>query len=235
MADPRLVCVHGAGGTAATWDLQRLAFPTAVAVDLPGHRGEGPGRHRVEDYTAWLHTTVRERGWGPAVLAGHSMGGAIALAYALGHGRDLKGIVLVSTGARLRVRPSILDGLLADHAGTVELIVTACLAPAADPRLARRLTEAMLAVPAEVTLGDFEACDAFDVMARLEEIRIPALVIGGREDRMTPPKYAEYLHAHLPDSRLVLVEGAGHMVHAERPREVNEAIHRFLIDLGPRG
>lgn len=229
------MCVHGAGATAASWDLQRLAFPTAVAVDLPGHRGEGPGRHRIEDYTAWIHTAVHAQGWHPAVLAGHSMGGAIALTYALGHAGDLKAIVLVSTGARLRVLPAILGGLLADHAGTVERIVTACLAPAADPRLARRLTEAMLAVPAEVTLGDFQACDAFDVRPRLEEIRIPALVIGGREDRMTPPKFAEYLHAHLPDSRLVWVEGAGHMVHAERPRQVNEAIHQFLIDLGLRG
>jgi pimeloyl-ACP methyl ester carboxylesterase len=162
------------------------------------------------------------------VLAGHSIGGAIALTYALGHALDLKAIVLVSTGARLRVLPAILDGLRADHAGMVERIVTMCLAPAADPRVARRLTEAMLAVPAEVTRGDFQACDAFDVMARLEEIRIPALVIGGREDRMTPPKFAEYLHAHLPDSRLVWVEGAGHMVHAERSRQVNEAIRQFL-------
>ena len=227
--------VHGAGGTSASWDLQRLAFPAAVAVDLPGHRGEGPGRHRVEDYTAWVHTTVHEREWRPAVLAGHSMGGAIALTYALGHALDLTAMVLVSTGARLRVLPAILDGLRADHAGTVGRIITTCLAPEADPRLARRLTEAMLAVPAEVTRGDFLACDAFDVMARLEEIRIPALVIGGREDRMTPPKFAEYLHAHLPDSRLVWVEGAGHMVHAERSRQVNEAIHQFLIDLGLRG
>jgi pimeloyl-ACP methyl ester carboxylesterase len=229
------VFVHGAGGTAASWDLQRLAFPAAVAVDLPGHRGEGSGRHRVEDYTGWLYTTVHEREWRPVVLAGHSMGGAVALTYALGHALDLIAIVLVSTGARLRVLPAILDGLRADHAGTVERIVTMCLAPAADPRLVRRLTEAMLAVPAEVTLGDFQACDAFDVTARLEEIRIPALVIGGREDRMTPPNFAEYLHAHLPASRLVWVEGAGHMVHAERPRQVNEAIHQFLIDLGLRG
>lgn len=224
--------VHGAGGTAASWDLQRLAFPSSVAVDLPGHRGEGQGRHRVEDYAAWLHATAHEHGWPPMVLAGHSLGGAIGLTYALAHGKDLKGVVLVSTGAKLRVLPAILDGLLADPAGTVDLIVTTCLAPGADPRLARRLREAMLAVPAEVTLGDYQACNAFDVMARLMEIRIPALVIGGREDRMTPPKFAEYLHAHLPDSRLVGVGGAGHMAHVERPRQVNEAIRQFLIGFG---
>jgi pimeloyl-ACP methyl ester carboxylesterase len=228
------VFVHGAGGTAAGWDLQRLAFPAAVAVDLPGHRGEGPGRERVEDYTAWLRGEVHEHGWSPAVLVGHSLGGAIALTYALAHPEDLLGIVLVGTGARLRVPAAILDGLLVDYAGTVERVVALCLAPAADPRLARRLREAMLAVPAEVTRGDFQACDRFDVMSRLGEIRVPALVIGGRDDRMTPPKYSEYLHAHLPGSRMVWVEGAGHMVHAERSRQVNEAIREFLTANGVR-
>ncbi len=227
--------VHGAGGTAAGWDLQRLAFPSAVAVDLPGHRGDGPGRQSVEGYTAWLHGAVHEHGWHPTVLVGHSMGGAIALTYALSQPEDLIGIVLVATGARLRVLPAILDGLPLDHTGTVDRIVASCLSPTADPRLARRLKEAMLAVPAAVTLGDFRACDAFDVMSRLEEVRIPALVIAGRDDRMTPPKNAEYLHAHLPGSRLVWVEGAGHMVHAERPRQVNEAIRQFLTGLGGRG
>jgi pimeloyl-ACP methyl ester carboxylesterase len=90
----------------------------------------------------------------------------------------------------------------------------------------------MLAVPAEVTLGDYQACDAFDVTPRLDLIQIPALVVGGREDRMTPPKFADYLHAHLRGSRLVEVEGAGHMVHTECPRRVNEAIRQFLLDLG---
>ena len=231
---PRLVFVHGAGSTGDTWDLQRLAFPAAAAVDLPGHRGEGPGRRRIEDYAAWLRDAVDQQGRRPAVLAGHSMGGAIALAYALAFPEDLAGIVLVATGARLRVAPAILNGLLADYPGTVDLILSRCLAPGADSRLAARLRAAMLAVPAGVTVGDFQACDAFDITARLGEIRIPALVIGGSEDQMTPPKYADDLEAHLPRARRVRIEGAGHMVHAERPREVNEAIRGFLTEFGIR-
>ncbi|HEX9244876.1 MAG TPA: alpha/beta hydrolase [bacterium] len=234
VSPPRLVFVHGAGATGDTWDLQRLAFPAAMAVDLPGHRGGGPGRRRIEDYAAWLRDTVDEQGWRPAVLAGHSMGGAIALAYALAFPEDLAGIVLIATGARLRVAPAILNGLQTDYPGTVDLMIRQFLAPGADPRLAARLTAAMLAVPAGVTVGDFQACDAFDVMARLGKIRIPVLVIGGSEDQMTPPKYADYLEAHLPRARRVRIEGAGHMVHAERPREVNEAIRGFVTALGIR-
>jgi pimeloyl-ACP methyl ester carboxylesterase len=231
----RLIFVHGAGGTSRGWDLQRLAFPDAVVVDLPGRGGEGPVYRRIEDFAAWLRAAGRAQGWFPAVLAGHSMGGAIALWSALSHPDDLVGLVLISTGARLRVAQAIREMLASDYPAAVDAIITRSLAPGADPRLAHRLGEAMMAVPAEVTAADFQACDTFDVTGRLEEIRIPALVIAAREDLMTPPRYAEFLHAHLAQSRLAWVEGAGHMVHVERPREVNDAIRRFLDDLGARG
>ena len=231
----RLIFVHGAGGTSRGWDLQRLAFPEALAVDLPGRGGAGPAYRRIEDSAAWLRAAGRAQGWFPAVLAGHSMGGAIALWSALSYPDDLVGLVLIATGARLRVAQAIREMLASDYPAAVDAIIARSLAPGADLRLARRFGEAMMAVPAEVTAADFQACDTFDVMGRLEEIRIPALVIAGREDQMTPPRYAEFLHAHLTRSRLAWVEGAGHMVHVERPREVNDAIRHFLDDLGAGG
>jgi pimeloyl-ACP methyl ester carboxylesterase len=212
--------------------MQRLAFPQAVAIDLPGHRGEGPGRRRVEDYAVWLHAAAREREWLPAVLVGHSMGGAIALAFALSFPADLAAMVLIATGARLRVSPSILSGLTEDPAGTVDVLVRRFLSPGADARLVCRLKKAVLAVPADVVLGDFQACDAFDIRPRLGDIHVPALVIAAREDQMIPARYAEYLQARLARSSLVWIDNAGHMMHVERPREVNEAVRAFLYDLG---
>ena len=163
------------------------------------------------------------------------MGGAIALEYALSSPSDLAGIVLIATGARLKVSPAILDALRGDYRAAVEMIVGLSQSRAANPRLASHLIETMVAVPREVTQGDFEACDRFDVVGRLDRIRLPALVIAGREDQMTPPRYAEYLHAHLPTSHLVWIGEAGHAVHLERPREVNAAIRGFLDTLAARG
>ncbi len=227
----RLLFVHGAGGSAHSWDLQQLAFPDAVIPDLPGHAGSGSGCRWIDEYGEWLRRTARSRGWAPVVLAGHSMGGAIALWYALEYPQYLDGIVLVATGARLRVHPDLLALLRSDYPAAVDQIVGLSLGPSAHERLPGRLRDAMLAVPQAVTVGDFEACDAFDVIETLDAIRLPALVIVGSEDRMTPPKFAEFLQAHLAGSRLVVVEGAGHAVHLERPREVNEAIQEFRVSL----
>jgi pimeloyl-ACP methyl ester carboxylesterase len=82
-----------------------------------------------------------------------------------------------------------------------------------------------------VAHGDFRACDAFDVMARVGEIRAPAIVVCGAEDRLTPPKHAELLRDRIPGARLELVPGAGHMVTVEAPDRVAGAIEGLLASL----
>ena len=72
------------------------------------------------------------------------------------------------------------------------------------------------------------ACDAFNVMDRLGEIRCPTLAICGTADRLTPPKYSTYLRDNIPGAQLVLVEGAGHMVMLEQPEAVSQAIADFI-------
>ena len=80
-------------------------------------------------------------------------------------------------------------------------------------------------------MGDFQAVNAFDVRARLSEIRTPTLVIVGEHDVMTPVKYAGYLQQHIPNAELVVVPGAGHMAMIERPAAVSVAIEQFLLTI----
>jgi pimeloyl-ACP methyl ester carboxylesterase len=93
----------------------------------------------------------------------------------------------------------------------------------------------VLRVPAAVTLDDFRACDAFDVMERLGEIAVPALVVVGALDELTPPRYARTLQERIPDAKLVEVADAGHNVMLERPQQVTRAIAAFLEGLGENG
>jgi pimeloyl-ACP methyl ester carboxylesterase len=79
-----------------------------------------------------------------------------------------------------------------------------------------------------VLLGDFTACDRFDVMERLGEIEAPTLVVAGSADQLTAAKYARFLAKRIADARLVIIEGAGHMMMLERPIETAEAVQDFL-------
>ena len=135
---------------------------------------------------------------------------------------------LVGTGARLRVLPTLLEGVLVDPQGTAELVTDNTYAPGLDPELRRRARVQFILCPPAVTHGDFVACNTFDVMAQISEIRVPTLVVCGTQDRMTPPKYSQFLASGLPNATLVLIDGAGHMVMVEKPDEVNRALREFL-------
>lgn len=236
---PTLVLVHGAGGSTLTWarQLEGLADRAGViALDLPGHGGSpGPGRDRIEDYAAVVEGFLAALGRGPVVLGGHSMGGAVTQAVALRAPHLLRGLVLVGTGARLRVLPELFTRLLADYGAGADFLTGLAWSQAAAPALLEGGRRALLATPAAVTVGDFRACDGFDVMARLGEIRLPALVVVGEDDRLTPPRYAEFLARGIPGARLCRIPAAGHFVCLEQPDAVNHAIGRFLEDLPGRG
>jgi pimeloyl-ACP methyl ester carboxylesterase len=80
-------------------------------------------------------------------------------------------------------------------------------------------------------LNDFLACDKFDIMDRVHEIKLPALVICGELDVMTPVKYANYLGARIANSKVEIVPQAGHFALAEKPEAVNKVIEDFLTGI----
>ncbi|HEX2173683.1 MAG TPA: alpha/beta hydrolase, partial [Dehalococcoidia bacterium] len=140
--------------------------------------------------------------------------------------------VLVGTGARLRVLPAIFDELKNNYPAYVDNSLTRGAAYLTPEDIERR--RAWLGrIDPMVIHGDFEACDAFDIMDRVGEIRLPTLIIVGRDDVMTPVKYAEFLSQKIPGSRLVIIERAGHAVPMERGDEVNRAIDEFVKTLDP--
>ena len=223
--------MHGSGGNSRVWDRQveGCSGTRTVALDLPGHgRAGDAGRESIAEYATDVRARLDADGLGRVVLVGHSMGGAIAQMFALQYPDRLDGLVLIGTGARLRVLPRIFETLEADHAEGVRFLMSLAAGPTASPELVELLTRETLRTPQAVIVGDFRACDAFDVMTRLPSIAIPTLVICGSEDRLTPPRYAEYLRAHIRDAQLVMVEGAGHYVQVERPVETTVALRAFV-------
>ena len=231
---PTIVSLHGAGGTHLHWpaELRQLPGATVYTLDLPGHgRSRGAGCDTIVCYAEIVAAFLRVVGIGQAIVLGHSMGGAIAQTMALDFANCVAGLVLVGTGARLRVAPAILEGIRDDFAGSVELITRFAWSPGAPQRLVELGWQALLETSPDVLWGDFTACDRFDVMERLGEIQVPTLIVTGTADRLTPIKYARFLVESISGARLATVEGAGHMVMLERPAEVEKAVREFLGDV----
>jgi len=229
---PPVVLIHGAGGIHRHWlpEVQGVGAVTrAWALDLPGHgRSEGRGRDTIAGYVEVIRGLLDALSLDRAIIGGHSMGGAIAQMFALSCPDRCAGLILTATGARLRVLPAILDGLLSDFEATVGLVGEYAYGPDTPPELLRLARQEMLRNDPQVFHDDFLACDNFDVMDHLGEITAPTLILCGTADRLTPPRYSQYLRERIAGSSLTFIEGAGHMVMLERPAEMNQAITRFL-------
>jgi len=161
------------------------------------------------------------------IAAGHSMGGAVILEAALEYREMLEALILVGSGARLRVSSEILQSLETDFETTAEQLVRNSYGPGSSKKLLNWGLEHLLKELPEVVLADFRACDDFDRMDDISEVKKPALVLCG-SDSMTPPKYSQYLAEKLQRATLRIVDKAGHMAMVEKPFEVNASILKFL-------
>lgn len=227
----KLIFIHGSGGSKEAWCYQTRHFPDAEAIDLPGHP-EGELRTSIDDYVEWLRGYIHQRDYGDVVLAGHSLGGGIVLLYALKYPQDLKGIISIGSGARLRVHPMYLEMLekAIDDPSILEEFLK-ILWELIDPELLEVLKRRAYENGPAAFLNDLHCCDRFDIIDRVQEIKLPTLALCGSEDIMTPPKYTKYLVDRIEGARDVIVSGGTHMVFAEKPEEVNRAIDEFLKSL----
>jgi len=227
--------LHGAGGSHHTFRDQWAGLKGAarlVIPDLPGHAGSGGTPFEsVAAYADWTGHLARQMALSKFVLLGHSMGGAIAIQAALNKLPGIEALVLVGTGAKLKISPAIFEGIEGRYKEFAPELVELMMSPETSPDLRDDVLRDVLSTRPGTYLADFRACNGFDVMSRLGEIRIPTLVVNGAADRLTPLKYGEYLATNIPGAVLKILHGAGHLAMLERPAEVNAVIASFLQSL----
>ena len=242
-----LVFVHGSGNTGTIWKHQTDHFVGSEAINLPGHLSKGKACASVEDYAAWLRGDLSKKGYSKPVLAGHSLGGAIVLQYALDYPQDVGGLILIGTGAKLRVARHVLQSIekgiqdpdtwLAEFVEPQfrHIVDTSVEGATRETGMGGGLRRKVLVeaarVGARVLANDFLCCDRFNVMDRLHEISVPTLVLSGSWDVLTPPKYGAFLADNIEGARHLVIEGGTHHFFAEKPDQTNRAIEDFLKTL----
>ena len=224
----------------ALQDAYRLIVP-----DLPGFGGSRgftatPSLDRMADSVAELldELKVGER----IVLGGLSMGGYTALAFARRYAERLRGLILADTKAeaddaagkanrdRLIAFASqnparaVLDQMLAKLVGPETM--------ARRPDVVEMIRQIAESQTSEGIIGALQAMrDRPDSGPSLSAIRVPALVVVGEQDALTPPTIAESLAARINGAKLVRIEGAGHLANLEKPDLFNAAVRSFLQGL----
>ncbi len=235
---PAIVFLHGAGMDHTVWALLARAFAhhgyAVLAPDFPGHgRSSGAPLTSIAALADWTAALIAATGAKAARLIGHSMGSLVALETAARHPTTATGLGLIATAAAMRVSDDLLSAAKADSHAAIEMIAIwgegyrATLGGSQAPGFwmlggAERLLER--AHPGAI-FADLSACNAYaDALSAAAKINVPATVVQGSRDLMTPAKGGKALAAAIADCRFVLIEGAGHMLMSERPEEVLAAL-----------
>jgi len=233
---PPLVLIHGAGGDHLFWppEIRRLPDYRVITLDLPGHgKTNGPGCQSIEDYARCVAKFVDASGISRTVFIGHAMGGAIALALAHDFPDRVAGIGLISTGACLPIPSSVIEN--AANQSTLLLAIKSLhemsIGPQTSPNLSEIYFKRLTETRQPLLLGDLLACDRFNMVGRLRDIRSPALVVCGTGDRLTPIRFSETLSSQIPGAALQTVEGAGHMLILDQPDRLAKLISVFLATI----
>lgn len=261
---PAVVLVHGSNASLHTFEplVAELAGRyRLVSYDQPGHGLTGP--HPRDDYTARgmfeaLEAVARATGVERFALAGNSMGGWVAWRYALERPQDVSGLILIDAsgapeppdaeepklylGARIMRNP--VGRLLAQHITPRAMFERSLQDATADeafvtPEMVDRYWE-LMRYPGNRRAAGLRAIRDREPAygERLDEIRVPTLILWGGRDTVTPPYDAETFDARIPGSRAVVFDDVGHLPMEEAPERSAAAIDAFLQEVlaeAPRG
>ncbi len=221
-AGPPLILIHGLSGSASWWRRNVPLFSdnyrviVLELVGFGGNRAWRPGRilhtaDRLADFIATLPE-------GRAHVLGHSMGGQIATQLAGRHGERVDRLILASASGMVRsdlLRMALRLPLQARHS-PFDFV----------PRLT---IDALRAGPLNLLLSTLDILRD-DVSEAIAHIRMPTLLIWGRNDKLVPVAVGETVQHLIPGSRLAVLPRAGHVPMWDRPAEFNRLVLEFLSE-----
>jgi pimeloyl-ACP methyl ester carboxylesterase len=255
---PLLVLIHGMAGSAENWNAVIEPFAlrhTVIAPDFPGHGRSGPGGgdYSLGSLASGLRDLLLTLGHERATLVGHSLGGGVAMQFTYQFPELVERLVLVSSGG---LGPDVSPVLRAAALPGADLFITVTaeagrragsvlgrglgmlgMRPSADvAEVARGYASladgerrrAFLATLRAVVGTEGQRVDALDRLYLAEAL--PLLILWGERDPIIPVAHAEEAHRELPNSRLEIFPGVGHLPQVEEPGRFVAALERFFAE-----
>lgn len=223
-----MLFLHGSGGRPDVWALQLARFEGSGALWL-ADPADGPFPTTVGEAAERVRpalSAVRP----PRVLAGHSLGGAVALEVARTMPELVDGLALITTGARLPVPDDAIERARDDIEAEATRLATEAFADTESP-LAERSRLAIVEGGSEALVAAYIACRAHDMRGELGAVDVPALVVAGGRDPLTPAWLSAELARELPNAHLVMIAAGSHMVITENAVDLNLLLAGFLARL----
>jgi pimeloyl-ACP methyl ester carboxylesterase len=239
-----LLFVHGFPLNREIWSSQISALSATHRVIAPDLRGHGnsearPGPYKMEQMADDLKALIDARRCAPVMMIGHSMGGYVTFAFLRRYPKLVAGLGLICTrpGADTTEGKTKRENLAqrVEKEGSVAVVdamFPKMLAPATyaeQPGVGEDIRRLMLATPvagiAGASRGMALRSDSSDL---LPTIKVPTLIITGAEDQLIPPKESESMAKQIPNAKLHIIAGAGHLPSVEKAGEVNRVLREFL-------
>ena len=245
-----IVLLHGTSASLHTWDGWTAALiphKRVIRFDMRGFGLTGPapdGRYDIESYVQTVMAVLKQLGVQRCILAGNSHGGYVAWATALLHREAVDRLILVDSGGYTYQPKSVPLGF--------RLARTPLIGTLFAPILPRRVVEDSLrnvyGTPDKVTpelvdryheltaragnrralVERFKQTQPNALQERVRELRLPTLILWGRQDRLIPPEYGERFHRDIAGSQLCFFDPLGHVPHEEDPGQTVAVVKAFL-------
>ena len=238
---PPLIFVHGAADDSRIWrpQLKELADEfTVVAWDEPGscRSSDLPEGFALADFADCLAALIDALELGPAHVAGLSWGGTVVLELYRRHPRLVATLIMMDTYAgwkgslpaeEVRARVAGAQQMLAASPEDFDPAFPGLFASGPPARFAPLLAAMSADVRPATLVRELALMAGADQRDLLPRIAVPTLLIWGEQDARSPLSVARQFDEAIPDTQLVVIEGAGHISNLERPERVNQVVRQF--------
>ena len=165
----------------------------------------------------------------PSSFAGHSMGGSMALDYAIHYPEDVEGLILVGAAPEWEMPARDLDVWKTDPDSAHEANIGLLVSRKTSRRIVDDYAKQLAGQTPEACIADYVNCNKYDLLGRIGEIQVPALVAAGDEE--TWIEGSRQIHSSNMNTTFEIIPAAGHAVMIEQPTLLNDAIGAYLSTL----